>query len=415
MAASSNSDCYLCGSHNEPDASFCVRCNGQILRIPGMEHDDSDDVETPVAEEPTHRADDVPETTTKRRRIQRKGSLQDQRLSDALGLSPEVYEEEEYSQDSDPDGLFAETVVTSIPRATQSSEIPLLGTRAGVVPQTAMSDRETGKKTYALLVALLLMTGWLGYDTMIAKDDRPESIAFASTTTLPATTTTTTEKPVRQWQPNEVQGRFNSTFATVHFFNCNGEPEAGKKAGEAITVENAVIVSTHNVLVSTAPPSATAAEIHSRTGQVRLAMIDRTPDGLIVVTSTRPTSRNLDATAAVTDPPVFYVQYDPETNIVTTDTTSNIASVSEISVTGTGDVHSVRVDARTYSAETLSSIDTRYELIPDVETPRTLTACSNADVLQRVVPEGQQVLEDPANSSNQSIPNDADDVGVDGE
>lgn len=398
MTASSNSDCYLCGAQNEPDASFCARCNGQLLRIPGAEATEPEAVATPEPE-PTEVVDRdellSAEPNTKRRRT-RKGNLQDQRLSDALGLTEEVpLGEVDRDDPGDDDGWFAETVVTSIPRATQSSEIPLLGTRAGAVPQAAM-DRETGTKTYVLLAFLLVFTGWFGYNTITREAPQPDSIAFASTSTTMATTTTTTEKPEREWQENEVQGQYRSMFVTVSFYSCDAA-----NPNELLDTANGVIASTHNVVTATAPANAGAAIIRSRTGQRRLAMVDRSSDGLIVATATRATARNLSDFGASDDPPRYFVSYDPETKIATTSAASNGEAVSEVLVTSTGKVNSVRIGQRTISSDDLVAIDNRYEINPDVPAPEAGTPCSNAKRHRLIVPEGQELIDESTNQPSQ--------------
>ncbi len=398
MSASSNSDCYLCGAQNEPDASFCVRCNGQLLRIPGAEASEPEPEAStePAPLEEFDRDELLTGEPTKKRRRTRKGNLQDQRLSDALGLTEEVpLAGDDGDLDQDDDGLFAETVVTSIPRATQSSEIPLLGTRAGVVPQAAM-DREAGKKTYILLAVLLLFTGWFGYNTLTREAPRPDSIAFASTSTTTATTTTTTAKPERQWQANEVQGQYASMFVTVLFYSCDAET-----ANELLATSNGVIASTHNVVTVTAPPNADAAVIRSRTGQRRLAMVDKTAAGLTVATATIATARNLAAFGGSDDPARFFISYDPETNIASTNDASNAEAVSEILVTSTGKVNSVRIDQRTISSDALLAIDNRYERDPDVEPTKGKTVCDNRMRHRLVVPEGQELIEDSTNQPSQ--------------
>lgn len=400
MAASSDFECYLCGSHNEPDASFCVRCNGQLLHIPS-EPDPAPAASAAPAADRLAELDDLRESDdssdneaggTKRfkSRRGRTVNLEDQRLSDALGLTEEVPEEDE-------EGLFAETVVTSIPRATQSSDIPLLGTRPGVIPQSAMSSRETGRKTYVLLALLLVFTGWFGYNTITRSPlGQPDSIAFVSTTSVAPTTTTTTVKPPRQWKLSEVQGRYNSVFVTVTFFDCDAELQPGQAVREPVgEVRNGIILSTNNVVVDGAPAGADVAEIRNRTGQRRNAIVDRTLDGLTVVTSTRQTPRHLSLEGPITDQPKFYVGYDPETNIAATLEESNREVPSEVLVTATGDVHSARLDGRMFTAEALSSIDIRYEIDPDAEAVAAPTVCTNLQTLRRIVPEGVQ-LDDSA-------------------
>ena len=373
MSASSSSDCYLCGARNDPDASYCERCNGQLLRIPVEEQPEEllsiDSIVDDISEPP---GIEIDAPVSKPRPRARKGSLQDQRLSDALGLS-------EGTTSVDPD--LVDTVVTSIPRATPSADIPLLGTRAGAVPQSSLSSPEFGKRTYVLLGLLLIATTWLGYSTLTGKDSTPDSIAFTGTTAPPSSTTTTTEKPERVWKANEVEGRYSFALVRLDLVRCpvgeDDEPEIVETTGVNLT--------TNNVVFNALPmPNADMAIIKNRTGARRLAIIERLNDGVSIASTMTPTSRNLGIDPSV-EPgtSAFFVAYDPTTNVVTT-TTERQALPVQIEVGSNGEALAVVLDLQTVSTAELSGIDSRVETKPDYEVPKKPSDCEIADSLQIV-------------------------------
>ncbi len=373
MSASSSSDCYLCGARNDPDASYCERCNGQLLRIPVEEQPEEllsiDSIVDDISEPP---GIEIDAPVSKPRPRARKGSLQDQRLSDALGLS-------EGTTSVDPD--LVDTVVTSIPRATPSADIPLLGTRAGAVPQSSLSSSEFGKRTYVLLGLLLIATAWLGYSTLTGKDSTPDSIAFTGTTAPPSSTTTTTEKPERVWKANEVEGRYSFALVRLDLVRCpvgeDDEPEIVETTGVNLT--------TNNVVFNALPmPNADMAIIKNRTGARRLAIIERLNDGVSIASTMTPTSRNLGIDPSV-EPgtSAFFVAYDPTTNVVTT-TTERQALPVQIEVGSNGEALAVVLDLQTVSTAELSGIDSRVETKPDYEVPKKPSDCEIADSLQIV-------------------------------
>ena len=373
MSASSSSDCYLCGARNEPDASYCERCNGQLLRIPVEEEPEEtisiDSIVDDISEPPEEK---IEQPVAKPRTRVRKGSLQDQRLSDALGLN-------ETATNIQPD--LVDTVVTSIPRATPSADIPLLGTRAGMVSQSSLSETEFGKRTYVLLALLLIATAWLGYSTLTGKGSTPDSIAFTGTTMPPSSTTTTTEKPERVWKANEVEGRYSFSLVRLDLIRCplgeDDEPEIVETTGVNLT--------TNNVIFNTAPmPGADLAIIKNRTGARRLAIIERSPDGLSIATTTTPTSRNLriDSSLEAAES-AFFVAYNPTTNVVTT-TTERQALPVQIQVGTNGEALAVILDLQTIPVEQLHEINSRVETKPDYEMPKKPTDCEIAQSLQIV-------------------------------
>ena len=388
MAVSSTSDCYLCGARNEPEASYCVRCNGQLLSIPAQEETDLefvsiDDIVDDISEPETLAVAEAP----RQNRRPRKGSLQDQRLSDALGLQDDVEIE---SQDNAL-GL-ADTVVTSIPRATPSADIPLIGTRAGAVPQSAMQSKEFGRRTYILLALLLLATAWLGYGTVRGGDDAPDSIAFTSTI-VPPSTTSSTIKPDREWRLSEVDGRFAQTFVRIDLIRC----PLGEGSTAQVVESVGVAINTNNVIIDATPlPAADIAWVRSRTGSRRLALLERTVDGLYVATAMTSTSRNLGIEADSPGEPAFFVSYDPETNDVETSSSDN-GGLVQILVSPNGDAHSVRIGGRTFSAAALGVIDTRIERDEEVTLGRAPTACERASALQEVDAADAEV-QDPDNA-----------------
>ncbi len=373
MSASSSSDCYLCGARNDPDASYCERCNGQLLRIPVEAQPEElvsiDSIVDDITEPPDLEAD-VPKERPKPRA--RKGSLQDQRLSDALGLSEGT---------TSVDDNLIDTVVTSIPRATPSADIPLLGTRAGAVPQSSLSSSEFGPRTYVLLGLLLIATAWLGYSTLTGKDTTPDSIAFTGTTTPPASTTTTTEKPERVWKANEVEGRYSFALVRLDLIRCpindDDDPEIVETTGVNLT--------TNNVVFNAVPmPDADLAIIKNRTGARRLAIIERFDDGVSIASTMTPTSRNLGIDPSVAPgSSAFFVAYDPTTNVVTT-TTERQALPVQIEVGSNGEALAVVLDLQTVSTQQLSGIDSRVETKPDYELSKNATDCEIAESLQIV-------------------------------
>jgi len=376
MSASSSSDCYLCGARNDPDASYCERCSGQLLRIPVDEqHDealsiDSIDTTSEPLSEPGEL--DVAEPAAKPRPRAWKGSVQDQRLSDALGLGEST---------TDVESNLVDTVVTSIPRATPSADIPLIGTRAGAIPQSSLSAPEFGKRTYILLACLLIATAWLGYSTLAAKESTPDSIAFTGTTVPPTSTTTTTARPERAWKANEVEGRYSFALVRVDLVRCpnskDDEPEIVETTGVNLT--------TNNVVFNAKPmPNADLAIIKSRVGARRLAIIETLEPGVSVATTMTPTSRNLGIDTSI-EPgsSTFFVAYDPDTNVVTT-TAERQALPVQIQVGSTGEALAVVFDMHTVSVELLSGIDTRVETKPNYEVPKKSSNCELAESLQFV-------------------------------
>lgn len=378
MSASSSSDCYLCGARNDPDASYCERCSGQLLRIPieddpEVENVSIDSIVDDITQPPDPEAEAEARARERPRVRGRKGSLQDQRLSDALGLADDG--------NTDIESGLVDTVVTSIPRATPSAHIPMIGTRAGAVPQSSMGSSDFGKRSIALLGLLLIATAWLGYSTLTGSDETPDSIAFTGTT-VPINTTTTTEKPERVWRLNEVEGRFSFALVRLDLIRCPID-----KDDETTIVETTgVNTSTNNVVFDGSPmSSADLAVIKSRTGARRIALIERTSDGMSIATTMTPTSRNLSRTAAETNldtEPSFFVAYNPLTNVITT-TTDQQDLPAQILVNSSGDAVAVLLGGQKIEADRLLAIDARVEIDPEDES-KPKTDCEIAATLRYV-------------------------------
>jgi hypothetical protein len=372
MPASPTSDCYLCGARNDFRADFCVRCDGQLLRLPA---DNVDLADEPIVDlfEYFPESDEVPEARPKKRA--RKGSFEDQLLSDALGL-----------QDDDAEMLdprFIDAVVTSIPRARLSADIPMLGTRAGAVPQSAMNTGELGRRSYVLLGLLVLATAWFGWSTLASTtEETPDSLAFTEATVPITTTTTTTEKPRRQWTENEVDGAYGPTFVRIELLECaaTGPNPVAEADGVGIAID------THNAVLDPGPlRNVNAAVIRSRTGGRRLATVERNADGLHVATALIATSRNLDIEVVEGDP-TYFVGYDPDTNAVSTHAAAQDVPV-EIRITPTGDVHSIRLGSFVTGAAQLADVTGRVQNNPEVALPDSPSLCQQALNLVPIVPE----------------------------
>ena len=107
----SDHECYLCGAKNDPAASFCSRCSGQLLKL-GSDPEPQPEVvaepELPVVEKKKS------EKTSRLSQLRRKSTLDDSRLSDALGLGGEA-----------PTPGIPEAQVTAVPKAKTATDIPI--------------------------------------------------------------------------------------------------------------------------------------------------------------------------------------------------------------------------------------------------------------------------------------------------
>lgn len=369
MSASTSTDCYLCGARNDLVADYCVRCDGQLLKLP------TENLDLESADPADLIDDDVSETEADDRptrlRRNRSGSVEDQRLSDALGMS-----------DDDIDPALMDTVVTSIPRVIQSVNIPLIGTRPGVVSQHSMHAKEFGRRTYFLLAMLLLATAWLGWVTLSGGDETPENLAFTNST-APQRATTTTETPRRQWSEAEVVGRYGGAFTRVQLYVCPAPTaEAATKLEPLDDMwTSGIAVHENNVILnSTDLLSANVAVIRSRTGQQRLAIIGRSDDGSRIATTSTSISRHLGLQDTPGGEATYVLTYDLETNVVETAPESTLGDF-ELHVTDLGDVDSVRVGRVEVDTAQLLRINGRAEPIEIEDAPKPESICDRAWLL----------------------------------
>jgi len=349
----SYSDCYLCGARNDAQEKFCVRCNGQLLRLaPEPEHDIDELVDAAIEDLP-----DEPEPPKTKATKWRKGSVEDERLSAALGLQSETEIDED----------LIDTVVTSIPRAVPATEMPIIGTRT--LPPTQAKLHSTDKPPYrifVLLALLVLATGYLGYITLKPTPPAgPDELAFTAQSTSTTASTTSTTIPQREWTVDEVDGRFASAFVGVELFECR---QVTNDAGE-IDVEqvatgfgSGVAIDDYNVLLDASNvPGANIGRVLSRSGAPRIAVVNTDPgSGAKIATSIQRSTRNLRLEDTTQGEPSFYLHFDPETAAVQTSTEA-LEGVDQIVVTNLGDAVSIRVGGRTFDHAELRSIDARVE------------------------------------------------------
>jgi len=372
MSASSSNDCYLCSARNDPEAESCVRCDGQLLKLPT---ENVDIANTDPADLILDELSDNPIKAQQKRR-NRSGSVEDQRLSDALGMN----------EDHIDLGLV-DPVVTSIPRASQSASIPLIGTRAGAIPQSSMHVKDLGVRTYVLLGLLLLATAWLGWATLSEGrvDARPDNLAFTNST-LPVQATTTTEPPRRKWSEAEAVGRYGPAFTRVLLYDCpSTTPE-----GATVKIEEiddlwtaGIALDEHNVILNESDlRSANVAVIRSRSGVRRLAIVAPGPEGLRIATTDATISRHLALTETSMGDPVFHLAYDLETSIV-----EGLSDASkeplELTITDLGEVDAVRIDRTRLDLSILRAIDHEVEVVEIEDDPKPETTCDRAAQLMR--------------------------------
>lgn len=378
MSASASTDCYLCGARNDLESDYCVRCDGQLLKLPTETVDLASTDSTEFIDDAIP---DVEEDLVQpKKRRARSGSVEDQRLSDALGLSGD-------DDDDDVDPDFIDPVVTSIPRATQSASIPLIGTRTGVVPQGSMHAKEFGVRTYVLLGLLLLATAWLGWATLSGDDGSsptPDNLAFTNST-LPVASTTTTEAPRRQWSEAEAVGFYGPAFTRVQLYACPSEtPEGGlsKIQSDADMWTSGIAIDEHNVLLSSSDlRSANAAIVRARNGVQRLATVIAGESGTRVATTLSPISRNLDLSEGAEGEPTYYLTYDHESNVVDSHSKPAGAAI-ELTVSDVGDLLEVRIGTTRFDTDQLLEINSRVEDVEDEDTPKPETICDRANQLE---------------------------------
>lgn len=379
MPDAANTDCYLCGARNDLDSDFCVRCDGQLLKLPTDALDlASADAEELIDDTVVDVEEDVVQEP--RRRRVRTGSVEDQRLSDALGLTTDD------DENDDVDPSFIDTLVTGVPQARQSTAIPMIGTSTGAIPQSAMTSQEFGIRTYVLLALLLVSTAWLGWTTLSGDNSSgPENLAFTDTTLPIATTTTsTTEVQRRGWSEAEASGTYGAAFHRVLLYDCpaenaNGEPLNIEPIDDLWT--SGIAVDEHNAVIAGGElPSANVAIIQSRTGARRLATIEPGPRGTRVATTASVISRNLDLREAPDGDATYFLTYDMESNVVETSDES-AGQRLEIVVTNVGDPLRAQVGFAQLQFDDLIAINRRVEVINDEDAPNPTTICDRASRL----------------------------------
>ena len=393
--APSSFDCYLCGTDNPADADFCQKCSGQLLKLPAVEDDgldgageldgadkasddglskwmnekkaalgdddvdadadtdaDSgdidDDVDQGLGDDKNQKdKEDAPGDAAAanpiKRRFQRtlSTSVEDQRLSDALGLNKDIDELD-----------YVKTEVTSIPTARAAENIPVIGT-GGARPIDALTDDgPVGKIAYVVVAMLVLATGWFAYDSLLRERValEPDSIGFVDTTTTIPGSTTTTEAPDLSWTADDVQDEYANTIVRIVAFDCVAgvnEPLGEPLTGVALD-EKSVI------LDPSTPATADVVRIVTLSGSSRIGLVTE-QDGVLLATAGVRTRRHLDI-EETSDEPAFYLGYDFESNRTTT-TEAPQGLDAEIAVSRFGQVHEVRIGDRATSAEALANIN----------------------------------------------------------
>lgn len=337
-------ECYLCGAQNEPTASFCSRCNGQLLSL-GNEPAPAAAAPEPEPEISEVAATKGDEKTGRFSQLRRKSTLDDSRLSDALGLNNDSVAE------------ATNTQVTAVPKAKGASDIPLIGTRPGLSTSRSLRDEDPGRRVLVLLGALLLATAWLGWTTLRSNGPVQPSVASATPTTTTTTSSTTpTTAPVIEWNESEAQGQFGDTLVLVQLISC---------VGEGVTAETSGInIDEHTTLIDTAPlPTARSARIFTRTGASRVAVITTKSTGATVAVSPTRTTDHADISTNPIGEPRFQLEFDQAENRVSITRISSDADFSgdqaQLLVNSQGDASAAGVGGRTFTQEQLAdSLDT---------------------------------------------------------
>ena len=360
-------DCYLCGAHNSADADFCERCNGQLLKI-GLEP--APEVEEFVAPEPEIIEEPPP---TNNAQVESLKSVEHRRLSAALGLGkpdtppPAPQRPRPLDEPPEPSNGGVTGGVTGVPTAPSASGIPMIGTRAASVEASPIRDSDPGRKTAVALIVLAALVGWFGYRTLTSEpvDVPPDELAFATTTSL-RPTTTTTEPPARQWTENEVLGKFSSVFVTVELYDCPAI-ETGKEEALDDWRTPGVLIDEHNVIFDGAElQGADIAVVRSRIGSETAGRLSTHGSGVGIVTSAAASNRNLKLVETPEGEPTFWVTRDPETNGIVV-STEPLASAGEavVVVSGQGDPIAVHIGPRNTPLEVLQDIATQETTIVD--------------------------------------------------
>lgn len=360
MSGDSN-DCYLCGAKNELGASFCSRCNGQLLQL-GEEPDTS---EPELVDEPIEMEPDTPKRTDARSRLgqlRRKSTLDDTRLSDALGLDT--------INDSDLDAATEPTPANAIPKASPSTKIPMLGTRPAFSTSRSLRQEAPSRRVWVLLGLLVLATAWLGYSTLRSQ---PEALAFSDEgSTFTTTTTTTTIAPTTTEAPltvPEVDNRYGDAFVHVELIQCSA-PGAD---GAAPTVETMVFSSGVNIDQTTAAidisplPQANLARLITRTN-TRFALVrTQTTAGAVAISIP---DIDLDETLQLGDeavgPAKFTVHFDAGSDTVTTEAGTTTESPF-IAVNEQNEVLHLEIAGQQFDRQDLIDAQTTVEVDNDAE------------------------------------------------
>lgn len=380
--ADSSFDCYLCGTENPASAEYCVKCSGQLLKIADAPAETGEAVESelPDSFENPFATDELPGSTQPTpQKPSRKvhASIEDQRLSDALGLTEDVDEpapaqpQPTVASAQPPQQTPGQAVPgaqplaqTSRPSATAVAPALNVTTVDGDPRGSIFSsrgDEEVGPIAWVIVAMLFIAVGWFGYSTLVRTPDRPtpESIGFvAETTTLPPTTTTAAPE-VELVSAREVDSEYNSSLVRLVPFQC--EAGVGEQNGDPLV---GVAINSRSVVVAPGLPAGTnAVRIVTRTGATRVAILSQQA-GVTVATSNARTNRNLEIEEFGNDT-AFFVHYDLEENDVFVTETSENAGL-EVEVSEAGLIHRVRVGQTTVSAEDLAAIDLEIEIDEDL-------------------------------------------------
>lgn len=391
----SDHECYLCGAKNDPAASFCSRCSGQLLKL-GSDPEPQPEVvaepELPVVEKKKS------EKTSRLSQLRRKSTLDDSRLSDALGLGGEA-----------PTPGIPEAQVTAVPKAKTATDIPIIGTMPG--SSRGLRKEDPSRRVFVLLGLLVLAVGWLAWTTFgSASAPEPDNLAFEETTTttlLP--TTTTTEAPIREWSQGDVDALFGDTMVIVQLIACVGE--------EPTTVQTSGInIDTNTTLIDTAPlPSARSARIFTPLGASREAIITTKSNGATVAVSPRRGSDSLRLGGEPVGENRFLLEFDQATNELTIDTVTSGEQLSgngtQLLVSNQGEAVEARIAGRTFDHEQLAdSVDTLVsvegaEVSPDdpCTWPSGLAFASGATTEAPAEPATEQEATDEESADAQEI------------
>lgn len=383
-------DCYLCGASNPPDVDFCLRCDGQLLKI-GLDAEFDEEPLAPEAlDEPALEGDSPTDdgdaaSPPKKRRQTRLMSVEDSRLEDALGLGRSAAEDDY----DDGDELV-------IPKAGPSVSIPMIGTRSPSVESGGVSESR-GHAAYVLLGMLCVAVMWMAYSTLFADDDDglPANLALTNTT-LPPDTTPTTDPPPRPWSSAEVGGKFGPTFVRVTLIDCPIETTEGIATQPLEEwVVYGVTVNEHSVILpGSALRTADVATIRSRFGNTAPSRISRLPNGIGVVTTDRSLNRTLDLVDEPTGEDVYFVSYDDEF-ATTTVTTEKSDITIEVTVSDQGEATAVRLEQAVADLDLLHEVSTyRTEVEPNPAPLRGGTICDDAPYIVDSTPTEAPELEE---------------------